>query len=457
MHGITSYHGGKSIEPRIPLSSYLSSTLSTIRDLFDAKSHRVLGSLIKFLQRTPIPVAILSYDMESTSGDLILNTFCECLNTHGLNSILLRVTSKSLTKKQLLQQLKDSNLTQGVVVYVECFEEWSQDLLCFLFEYLIDQPIQVRFVVDVSTDPRYISQSLDASILQKITVDQFFFPEFSEITEEILWNLTQKNNFPVLSNKIFHSLIECRSEAKFMKILKSSLLKFFNEIPEREQKFIDKQGLEEFIIIKDHWIESLQLFQRMAETSPMNFEVSIEELHSNIYKKGSDCNLVNDFIGKFSTKDFDSFPNLDEFVINLCEKNILTEEEVNGLRTEFLKMPGVGQSPKEVEQNKCRRWKFTFLLPKIRNRVIGYLRPLDEIIKKLPNPELYVLNICDFIDSDLMRITLQQLNFCNFGFNGDMQILFKIIKGKGRHLELNQIFDEFIQRCTVNDGVEKLQ
>ena len=457
MSGITSFRGGNLIAPQIPISSYLSSTISSIRDLFDVKSCRVFGSLIKFLQKSAIPVAILSYDMESTSGDIILNTFSSCINTHGLNSILLRVTSKSLTKKQLLQQLKDSIYTTKIVVYIECFEEWPQDLICFLFEYLIDQAYQVSFVVDISTDPRYLSQSLDASILQKITVEQFFFPEFSEITGEVLWNLTQKNNFPVLSNKIFHALKECRSEAKFMKILKASLLKFFNEKPERKQKFLEKKGIEEFVMIKDHWVESLQLFQRMAETPPMSFEVNIEELHSSVYRSGPECNLVSEFIGKFGTRDFENFPNLDEFVMNLCEKNILSEEEVNSLRNEFLIMPGVGQNQKEVEQNKCKRWKFTFLLPKIRNRVIGYLKPLDEVIKKIPNSELYILNICDFIDTDLMRVTLQQLNFCNFGFNGDMQILFKIIKSKPKHIELNQIFDEFTQRCSVNDGIEKLQ
>jgi hypothetical protein len=383
--------------------------------------------------------------MESTSGDILLNTFSEVIKSYNLHPLILKITSKSSTKKQLLQQIKDSMQNSNLVVYIECLEEWPQELICFIFEYLIDQSFKTSFVVDISTDPRFLSQTLDASILQKITVEQFYYPEFSGITSEVLWNLTQKCNFPVMSSKIFSALSECRSEAKFMKILKSSLLKFFNDKVERREIFLERNGNEELINLKDYWTELLQAFIRMAETPPMRFEIRVEDLHRSIYelnKKDDQASLVTDFIGSFDLKPFDVYENYDEFMVGLCEKCILSEDEVNVLRRDFLNLEPHATASWEIS-SKCKKWRLSFFMPKLRMKIINSLKPLDEVAKRLGNSENYILNICDFIDSDLMKITIQQLHFSNLGLNGDMQILFRIIKGKGRHLKLNQIFDEF--------------
>ena len=457
MQGITSFHGKSSISPQIPLSNYLSSTTNSIRSIFDEKSNRVFTSIIKFLEKPSIPVAILSYDMESTSGDILLNTFSSSIKSNCLHALILHVTSKSSTKKQLLQQIKDSIQDSDLVVYIECLEEWPQDLVCFIFEYLIDQPFKTSFVVDISTDPRYLSQILDASILQKITVEQFYFPEFSKITSEVLWILSQMINFPILSSKIFLSLSECRSEANFMKILKSSLLKFFNDQEERKNILINQENLEEFALLKSQYAESLQLFLNLADTPPLNLYLLIEDLHRSIYMSNDyEISLVNEFIGRFNMREFDVYANYDEFLMGLNGKNILNEEEVNRLRSDYLSLP-LGPGNADIESTKCRKWKLCRFLPLLRNKIINKLRPLDQIVKKLKNSDLYVLNICDFIDSDLMKITLQQLNYANLGLNGDMQILFRIIKVKGRHLELNQIFNEFCKMCSVHNGLEDLQ
>lgn len=464
MQGITSFHGKSSISPRIPLSNYLSSTTNSIRSIFDEKSNRVFTSIIKFLEKPAIPVAILSYDMESTSGDILLNTFSSSIKSNSLHALILHVTSKSSTKKQLLQQIKDSIENSDLVVYIECLEEWPQDLVCFIFEYLIDQPFKTSFVVDISTDPRYLSQILDASILQKITVQQFYFPEFSKITSEVLWILNQEKNFPVLSKKIFLSLSECRSEANFMKILKSSLLKFFNDREERINLFVNQENLSEFKLIKKQYTESLKLFLNLADTPPLNLYLLIEELHKSIYtSKANDASnmneigIVNEFFGRFCMKEYNIYSNYDEYLMGLNRKNILNEEEVNTLRSNFLCLSVPGNNPTEIEANKCKRWKSAYFLPLLRHKFINKLTSLDQIVKRLENKELYILDICDFIDSDLMKITLQQLNYANLGLNGDMQILFRIIKVKGRHLELNQIFNEFCKMCSVHNGLEDLQ
>ena len=448
MQGITTFRGTSGISSRIPLTGYLSQTINSIRSIFDENSNRVFTSILKFIEKSSIPVALLSYDMESTSGDLLLNTFSSSIKSNCLHALILHVTSKSATKKQLLQQIRDSIGSSDLIVYIECLQEWPQDLICFIFEYLIDQPFKTSFVVDISTDPVYLSQILDASILQKLTVEQFFLPEFRQITSKVLWSLNQIPNFPVLSKQIFSSLTDCRSESKFIKILKSSLLKFFNEKQERIQIFITQAELTDFALLKGQYAESLRLFLHLAETPPLNLCFSIEALHTSINKaEESEASLVNQFIGSFGTKEFEVYERFDELLMGMLQRLILNEEEVNRLRSDFLSLAIGGLSQLDIEASKCRKWKQCYFLPLIRNKFINKLQPLYETIKRLKDSELYVLNICDFIDSDLMKITLQQLNYTNLGLNGDMQILFKIIKGKSRHLELNLIFNEFCKRC----------
>lgn len=458
MQGITTFHGTSSISSQIPLTDYLSQTTNTIRSIFDENSNKVFTSILKFIEKPSIPVAILSYDMESTSGDILLHTFSSSIKSNCLHALILHVTSKSNTRKQLLQQIRDSIETSDLIVYIECLQEWPRDLVCFIFEYLIDQSFKTSFIVDISTDSLYLSQILDASILQKLTIEQFYLPEFKQITSKVLWSLSQKENFPVLSRKIFLSLTDCRSESKFIKILKSSLLKFFNETQARIKIFIYEEGLNEFSLLKSQYTETLKKFLNLIETHPLNLTFSIETLHTSINKaEESESSIVNQFIGSFNTKEFDLYETLDEFLIEIHKKFILNEEELNALRSDYLNLTIEGLSHIEIETSKCKKWKQLYFLPLIREKIIYKLKPLYESVKRLKNPDLYILNICDFIDSDLMKITLQQLNYVNLGLNGDMQILFRIIKGKPRHLELNHTFHEFCKNCSVHNGIEDLQ
>lgn len=459
MHAISSFPGKSTPSPSIPLSSYLSTTTSAIRSLFDQKSKIVLQAIVKFLQKNHLPVAILSYDMESTCGDILINSFIEEANNNSINTCILRTTIKSATKKQIIQTINDSNISQNGVIYIECFEEWPSDILCFVFEYLADFDCHIGFVIDISTDPRCLTQVLDADILQKLTVEQFFFPDFTTISTQILWDLTRKCNFPVMSQDLFQSLEECRSEAAFFKVLTSSLLSFFTENPSRIEIFIKEKELGEFVEQKDAWIENLELFQAMAEASPMSLDLALDYLNRQVYltPPEKECRFVTEFYGKFKSKDFDNYENIVEYLGNLYERDIISEEDVSKLKEDYLNIPII-QSARDQTNSKEMKWKITFILPKLRSKVISNIKPLHMHIARIKNSNDYILNLCQYLDNDISTKILQQL-LHNPAVQGssDMQILCLLLKNRGKHIELNSVFNEFVKATNSKETRKSIQ
>ena len=57
---------------------------------------------------------------------------------------------------------------------------------------------------------------------------------------------------------------------------------------------------------------------------------------------------------------------------------------------------------------------------------------------------MYILEICPYIDTDVLNKTVSQLS-AEDGKTNDMKILFKLLKLKGRHIELNGLFNEFVK------------
>ncbi|OMJ79265.1 hypothetical protein SteCoe_20775 [Stentor coeruleus] len=399
--------------------------------------------------------------MESTCGDILINSFIEEAKNNSINICTLRTTSKSATKKQIIQTINDSNISQNGVIYIECFEEWPTDILCFIFEYLADFDCHVGFVIDISTDPRCLTQVLDADILQKLTVEQFFFPDFTAISTQILWDLTRKCNFPVMSQDLFQCLEECRSEAAFMKVLTSSLLSFFTENPLRVDIFIKEKELREFIEQKDSWIENLELFQIMAQAAPMSLDLALDYLNRQVYLTTVDmeCKFVTEFYGKFKSRDFDSYENIEEYLGNLYERDIISEEELNKLKEDYLNIPTVQSiNARDQTNSKILKWKITFILPKLRIKVINNIKPLHIHIARISNSEDYILNLCQYLDNDISTKILQQLlpNPASQE-NSDMQILCSLLKNRGKHIELNSVFNEFVKAVNSKETRKSMQ
>ena len=447
MHAITSFEGFQNPVPKIPVKEYLSNIVSSAQSLFEEKTKQVLDEIIKFISNHHLPAAILSSDMVSTSNELLINLFASYSKTYNFTLCMLRSTSKTSTKKQILTMLKESLQENGGIVYIEGFEEWNSETLSFIFEYLCDFSSKIGFVVDISSDPRNFSLVVDADILQKLTVNQFFFSKFTSISSEILWNLTRKSNFPVLSSEIFHALDECRSQPAFFKILKGSLLHFFKTNPQAAHNFIFKENLDKFITAKDEWIEYLEQMQKIAEASPLCLFVKIEDLHRSIYQnKGvEESPYFKDLLGKFKTKEFDLFETWMTLLSNFVEKGILSEGEVNNLVAAYEKIPLIQSfNCRDPENPKISKWKSTYILPLLRNKVFRYLKPLSEHILTIKDYNLYILEICPYIDTDVLNKTVSQLS-AEDGKTNDMKILFKLLKLKGRHIELNGLFNEFVK------------
>jgi hypothetical protein len=461
MNGITSIKGNNIPKPDINLNSYILSITSSIRNSFDKKTGLILSELSKFLEKTNLGVAILTNDMISSSSDLLIENFVSHIKSKGINYCILRLTSKLSSKKQLLEYLKNNLYQRGGIVYVESFEEWNTDTLSFIFEYLSEYDHKIGFVVDISTDPRYFSLTIDTDILQKLTVELFSLPDFNDISTEILWNLTQKPNFPALTQALFKTLSQCKSEPEFLKVLKSSLLHLFLNNQQAQQAFIDQSNLEEFINAKDHWIEYLKQLHAMIQVDPVCFPISIQTLHQSVYAcdEIDDCYYVKELFGKFKTLEFDKFETWELYLLNLCTKGIVTEDELQMLLKYYSEIPFVqSNSSREHRDPKIYRWKFTYILPLLRNKVLKNLKPLSHHISSLNNYEKYILEACPYLDTDILNKNITELGTIPEGHEAnDMNILFHTIKDKGRVIELNCIYDEFCKNTREKENKKILQ
>ena len=152
-----------------------------------------------------------------------------------------------------------------------------------------------------------------------------------------------------------------------------------------------------------------------------------------------------DLLGKFKTKEFDLFETWMTLLSNFVEKGILSEGEVNNLVAAYEKIPLIQSfNSRDPENPKISKWKSTYILPLLRNKVFRYLKPLSEHILTIKDYNLYILEICPYIDTDVLNKTVSQLS-AEDGKTNDMKILFKLLKLKGRHIELNGLFNEFVK------------
>ena len=458
MQAITSIKGTKNPDAKLFLGSYLSSITSWIQEVSTEKTSRIFNEIFKFISNTYFPVAILSCDMESTNSDFLISSFLSYSQFHNFNTCVLRTTIKSATKKQILSHIQDDLFSRGGILFIESFEEWTSETLCFIFEYLCDFDEKIGFVLDISTDPRCFSLALDMDILQKLEVRQFFFPEFTEISSEILWKLTQKCNFPIMTNELFKALEASRSDFAFLKILKSSLLDFFLFNSDRKEIFIKEQGLEEFISIKDMWIEYLQQLLILTQVEPVSLIISIEDLHKSIYSTNdiNNCCYLKDMLGKFKTQEFDKEETWKIYLQNLCTNGIITDEEIFKLFEEYSRIPVIQRTNSRESQNsKIYKWKFSYILPLLRNKVINKVQPITNMIIKIKNHKNYVLELSNYLDTDILSKMILQLS--NNTQENDMHILFNIIKSYGRHIDLNPVYNDFVKATDVNESQKYLQ
>ena len=451
MHSISSSRGNSTPKPEIPLESYLSPVCSSIKSSLHHKTSLLFRSILGFISNNTLPAAILTCDMESVSSEILIDTFTSYASQYNFPYCILTLTSKLSTKNQILRLLKESLSQNGGIVYIESFEEWAPETLCFIFEYFCDFDKKVGFVIDISTDPRCISLALDTDILQKLSVEQFSFPEFREISGDILWDLTRRCNFPVMTQELFKALSESRSESMFLKILKSSLLQFFSTNPHRVQIFIEESFLEEFIIIKDTWTEYLEKLQKMADCEPVAMGTQIQNLHRVVYlcREIDECTFVKDMMGKFKTKEFDEVETWKLYLQNLCVEVVLTEEEVQKLWDVYEGLEG--GNPKMM------KWKNVHVLPLLRGKVIRQLKPLQECISRIKNANEYLLEQCRYLDTDILSKTIAQLGEFQGGEMDDLFRIFHCIKRNGRFIELNSVFNEYVKLVGEQEEKRVLQ
>lgn len=459
MQAITSVRGKKTPKSRFSLDSYLSRIYSLIQTTLNEKTSTIFDSVFRFLTNNNLSTAILACDMESTSSDFLINTFATHANKFDFPYCLLKLTSKFSTKNQILKLLNDSLSAKGGIVYIESFEEWDSETLCFVFEYLCDFQGKISFVIDISTDPRGISLLLDTDILQKLTVGHFSFPDFSQFSGEILYELSLQENFPVISQELFGILHGSRSDVFFLKTLKSSLLEFFASNPDRNIMFLHGKNLEELVRTKRSWNEYLEKLFVMTEATPVNMGLRMHELYATVYKAEdvNECCYLKDLFGKFKTKEFDDEEVWKMYLSELCKESAIGEEDLKSLWEVYENTPLVYSSASKEKNPKIHKWKDMFVLPLFRNKIIRFLKPLPENFKPLKNYEKYVLGPCEYLDTDILTRIIEQLGDYKPGEMTDVFLLFTLIKNKGKCIDLNSVFNEYVKNVGTKESKKILQ
>ena len=94
-------------------------------------------------------------------------------------------------------------------------------------------------------------------------------------------------------------------------------------------------------------------------------------------------------------------------------------------------------------------------MPLLRNKVINKVQPITNMIIKIKNHKNYVLELSNYLDTDILSKMILQLS--NNTQENDMHILFNIIKSYGRHIDLNPVYNDFVKATDVNESQKYLQ